>query len=1418
MSTDYTSTATVTVSVNGKDAENKLSQLRQRAEDLRNAIAKAGAEGDKVNLEKHRTELRKTTKEIRLMESSTAEVERVMRNLSRATPRELQRSLTQLNRELKNMERGTAAWDAQTKKIRQVRAELDSVNASLREHEGWFSRINRKLNDWGVTITAALASLTGLIMSARSAVQTYVDMDTAMANTRKFTGMTEDEVARLNEEFKKMDTRSSREQLNEMAQAAGRLGKNSVEDVMGFVRAADVIGVAMDELGDDAPQIIAQLAGIFNLEPELGTERSMLAVGSSVNTLSQNCAASAPNLVDFASRLGAIASQTGMTIDEMLAFGAVLDANRVSVEKSATAIQTVLSKMMADPADFARKAGMPVDEFTEKIKRSSTEGLMMFIEHLNQLDKMDVAGVLAELKVQDSGVIATFNTLAGKLGDVKTQLEASKKAFDEATSATEEFNVQNNTVEAQLQKAKNRFGELAAELGQRLMPVMSYAISSMSAMVRMLNSIIRFATEYGTTLVVVTSAIAAYTAAVKFAIVYDKIEAGLIMLKVAWKKTLAAAILLVRGAYYALTGHIRTATKAMEIFNTVTKMNPLGLLLSLVTALGVGMYTLSKRTNEAKDKIDELSNQMGKLDDQGVKEMQTLDELFGKLEGAAKGTETYKDAKEQIISQYGTYLEGLVNEKGEITDLAEAYSRLSREVEKSAKIRQINQIKEKIENEKLANVSETLDVMMNELLEAGYSRKDAYSIVTDVQLNIMTGQKMRPETVDALTKNIYSDLIDDAFSVGAKNKENLLSIWGNLKEEVKYADSMIADANKRAREIDEFYGVSDAQLTDALKSVTTAIDTGTRTAVIISDGKMVAKSGLADYELSYYQDAYAKELRHRTGQLPPEMEGVVVTARKNEPITDGGDRGGSSTTTSPVSDALRQEYDRSIAEAKIAYLRGATGYRQYEAQIYSIKKEYLQKQLENNELEAADRAKLEAELAQLRKDRLDQELEMSRADLELEHQAHQQKLKEQYADGLISDASYREQSFRAELDYLEKLKIAWGLNSEEISKIDKQIEEKELAEKLRKKEEYENRLADIEREYMGMTQSQKDAAYQQDLADLDAVYQEKLAAAGENAQLRLEIEEMYLKAVSALRAKYNQGEDGEPASGWVAELNNFINSDQFKNFQKGFSTVNSALGSLFSSYSQLVQAELDIQTNAINERYDKEVEAAQGNSTKISQIERRREAEIAQAKNAASKKQFAMQVIQALAQTAQNIISAVGAGMQFGLAAPYMVPLLVGIATATGAVQIAALKKQQQAAASQGYQSGGFTRPGAPDEPAGIVHAGEWVASQRLLANPTARSMINALDYAQRTNTIGSIRMTDIATVRPSASATHSVATSSQQTSDSLQLLQDTLILLNTRLNQPFVTINTVEGDNGIKKAQDEYNRLIRNKSPKWKS
>lgn len=122
----------------------------------------------------------------------------------------------------------------------------------------------------------------------------------------------------------------------------------------------------------------------------------------------------------------------------------------------------------------------------------------------------------------------------------------------------------------------------------------------------------------------------------------------------------------------------------------------------------------------------------------------------------------------------------------------------------------------------------------------------------------------------------------------------------------------------------------------------------------------------------------------------------------------------------------------------------------------------------------------------------------------------------------------------------------------------------------------------------------------------------------------------------------------------------------------------------------------------------------------------------------------AAKVVQAIAQTATAALNAYSSAAAIPVVGFVMAPIAAAMAVAAGMLQIATIKKQQQASQAQGYAEGGFTPKGRVDEVAGVVHAGEWVASQRLLASPVARPLIEALDYAQRTNTIGSLRQTDV--------------------------------------------------------------------------
>lgn len=158
----------------------------------------------------------------------------------------------------------------------------------------------------------------------------------------------------------------------------------------------------------------------------------------------------------------------------------------------------------------------------------------------------------------------------------------------------------------------------------------------------------------------------------------------------------------------------------------------------------------------------------------------------------------------------------------------------------------------------------------------------------------------------------------------------------------------------------------------------------------------------------------------------------------------------------------------------------------------------------------------------------------------------------------------------------------------------------------------------------------------------------------------------------------------------------------------------------------------------------------------------------------------------------------------------------IGIAKA--AAQIAAIKVAFAAVKGMigNFYTGGFTGPGEWDRPQGIVHSNEFVANRFAVANPAIRPVLNLIDHAQRTNTVGSLTASDVsAVVAPSAV----VPVSEGGTGVDLELhclvveCAETMKKVKSRLQEPLVAETYVTGKHGINQAQKEYNRLNNNKS-----
>ena len=1331
---DYATNTSVNLTVNGQQAAETLANLKKHALELSEQIARAAAAGDKLTLQKLRKELKDTNRQIKEMESSTMQVDNVLRRLDKATPKELQKTLQTLNKQLDYMERGSEAWNIQAQRIRLVKDEIARVNGELARSQTFLERLNNKWQEWQTAAMGGVAIITGAVMAGKKAVQMYAEMEQEMANVRKYTGMTAEQVEHLNEEFKKIDTRSPREELNRLAQEAGRLGKSSEEDVLGFVKAADQINVALDELGDGATLQLSKLTSIFGDEERLGTERSLLAVGSVINELSQNCTAGASYLAQFGQRLAGVGAQAGMTVPQVMAFGAVLDSQGQKVEMSATALSKLIMNLFKNTEKIASATGMDLEKFNAALKSSTNEGLLMLLNRLNELGDMSVlAPVFADMGENGARASAVISALAGNVDMLIWEQEEAAKAFEEATSVTKEFDVQNNTVQAGLEKARKGFQEMAISLGQELMPVMRHFISTTSASMRVMLHLVKFIKEHKTAILSLAAAVATYTVAVNLALIKEKLHAAFIAVKTAALHVHKVAVLAASVAYNRMTGNVVRANAAMKLLNATMMMNPWGLVAAAIVGAGVALAMYLKRQKE------------------------TTKEL------------TMQEQVQQRIAE--------VEKKA-----AEKYA------EESAEIHMLNQM--------VHNNALSLDARRSAL-------EKLQQLVPDYHAALTAEGKLINDNTDAIDGYLAS--LEKKIKMEAFEEELTEVMKKKIEAQRKLQE--IADAQREKQEnplanIETQHNPYASQMQEQAEALT-------------NNTKAIWQGQLDQAEESIRQ---ITQMMNKMNVNP--LEGKV----KKKPDGDPAGGGGGDDDKSKGKNKFQAEDDwreREQALIRIAYAKGEKDYDAYNKRMLEIEVEYNKKKLAHKDLVGNEEVTIEASYQEALKKQKQNAIEGTVQQEEVAYKEQMAILQQKYVDGELSARQYQNAIELAELEHLRKVANLYQDGSKERLKAEKNYHDTSL--KYQQKHLQEARQAQEKMRQTYFTKAFRvtdDESYQRDMQNLELVYRQMLKAAGDSKRDRLKVERAFHEAKYQLARKYNKKEAKELKKSFRGAIDDsieWLESDAGKAMTESFSTIVNQMGAIFSGLSDIIQAELDIQTAQIERKYDREISYAEGNKSQEVALEQQKEAEIAKAKQEANRKMFAMQVMQAVAQTAMSAISAYSSAAAIPVVGFVMAPIAAARAVAAGAIQIAAIKKQQQASEATGYMEGGFTKPGRKDEPAGIVHAGEWVASQDLLRNPQARAMIETLDYAQRTNTVGRLSASDVS---QSITAPQRIAKAQQSgellaVASASQALSRSVNEMNQRLHEPFVTVNTVSGDAGIKKAQDEYDQLIRNKTPK---
>ena len=1403
---------TVTLTINSEQAQRKLDDINRRLEQARLKRQEAFERGDGKALQAYAKEVKSLETQATRLTSRAQTVEKVLRSLDSATPKELKATIKEINRELNsgNVERGSEQWQVLTRSLQEANKELQKIKNEQKEASdaNFLTNIGDKWQGVAVVFDSIASKFSALKQAMAEYVNEYADMAEHMSGVKKYTGLADEAVQQLNDDFMKMDTRTAREQLNDLAGDAGRLGIQSKQQILDFVQAADQINVALGEdLGEDAVKNIGKLAQLFGDADKMGLKQAMLSSASVINELAQSSSASEGYLMDFTARLAGVGKQAGMTQAQVMAFGSVLDQNMVNVEKGATALQNVITALYAKPAAMAKVAGLNVKEFTQLLKTDGNAALLQFVDALRKAGKMDaLAPMLTDMKLSGAGVTQTLSTLAANIDTLKQTQQQATQAFAQGTSVTNEFNTANNTAQAQLEKAQKKAHDMAVQLGQQLYPAYMQVVGAGNSFLLFLTKVLPFIASHAKQILVVTAVIVAYTAAIKAQTIQTALAAAA---QKAFNATIAAGqavIGIVKGLglalslmYYNMTGNIVKARAAQMALNRTLISNPYAAVAAAVIAVAAAVYlwcTREKQLTQAqKDRISikkdglQLEQKANEATADTQSRIYTLTAIIHDNNRKLSDRHAAIKALQRIVPEYNAQIS--------------ASGRITRENTRA--------ITDYIAELKKKALLEAAQDKVNELMAAKINHEDRLGHMKNAVS--IRAQRLRDfEKSHASFAKLYNS-VERQVAQGVYGAATTLASLGITSEGREYATlkELYAEAQGWVTRVNGDITTTDARLNSIIRTVKKMggnideiLNLGTvtiPTTPTTTEGTGYSGGGKDDTDAER-----RKKIRKQTAALDEQQRQEQATLLARYAARD--------IKTYYEFQQLKLQSDKKFLEKKRDL------YKAGDSEINSLNEQIA------NTAKQIDASRTDWSLHQI-----DVETEERTQALNLRHEKEQMS-EEQYQRELNA---IQIQALTRRLNYLRDPKNK--ATAEQIHEAEEALDKKKKQAAYDEDLRFLQKVNQMRQEYELKSAEERKA---DELAFLEEVYRHHQG---------LLSEEEYQKAKKAIEDKYKKkekdgkdGDDdkkdkpkdlGQPTDEMSQSVTNLAQNlsnlsqklkdgkAQWQDYAAVGMAAMSMIMATMSQATQLFQAQSQLEQAEVTKKYDAQIKAAGKNTKRTKKLEEQKQAELAKIKSKYNRKQMKVQLAQAVAQTAMNAIMAYGSVVNIPVVGPIMAPIAAAAAIAAGAIQIAAIKKQHQAEA-EGYYIGGFTGGRQYRRQAGIVHEGEFVANHQAVNNPHLMPVLQLIDHAQRTNTVARLTADDVSRVITAPQTTASLAgqaiasaATAANNTPSLQVVDtatpaqtEAINQLNQQLAKGIKAYVVMSGPDGLDQQYTHYKKL----------
>lgn len=500
----------------------------------------------------------------------------------------------------------------------QLQSQLDHVHTELKAMGGIGSQVTQALNNEFKNLKQSVAQFIigyagfqTIITGIRSAVHINYELSDSFADIKNRIRGTDDEVNKLFNDLKNLDTRSSLASLVDIASIVSKKGI-AKEEIVGITKAIDDLMVSLGgEIGDpkEAVASLVKLVNVYSHDKHV-TAENIEAIGGAIARLTNSGVATGQFLLDFADRMGGVARTSNLSIQGVLGFGAAMQELGQSAEVAATATSQVIVKMFTDSEKYATLLNMSVSQFKDTLSRDVMGVMLMVSEKM----KGDVEGLskffeeMVDVHMRGQRTIGVMGDVASSVEYITARLKVSREAFKEQGIAADMAANKQQTFAASIDRMKKAFEMVATD---------KTVVGAMDAFAKAVATVLGQLPLLITLLKGVVIGYVALNAAQIARNIATVAEIGLSKAQAMW-----TSIVDLKNKAYTLTMGVMTrsinlATAAKNMFNTALAASPLGVVLVGLTALStvygllsaaIGGTTeeLKKQTKEDLMRLDVL--------------------------------------------------------------------------------------------------------------------------------------------------------------------------------------------------------------------------------------------------------------------------------------------------------------------------------------------------------------------------------------------------------------------------------------------------------------------------------------------------------------------------------------------------------------------------------------------------------------------------------------------------------------------------------------------------------------------------------------------------------------------------------------------------------------------------------------------